>query len=191
MTQTTARTRVPLLRALAERWSPRAFLNKPVEAEKLLGLFEAARWAPSSNNEQPWFYLLGTEREPEQHAKILSCLVEGNQSWAKQAPVLGISLAKVTFNRNGKPNRYAFHDAGMSLMSMAVEATALGLHLHAMGGILPDKVREVYGLPADVEAVAGIAVGYVGDVDVTEQRSRKELGSFVFSGNWGNAADLG
>lgn len=131
---------------------------------------------------------------------MLSCLVDANQAWAKLAPVLIISLAKMTMNRNGSPNKYAFHDTGLSLMSLAVEATAQGLHVHAMGGILPDKIKEIFNLPADVEAVAGLAVGYAGEADLLEEpyrsreltpRTRKELASFVFSGNWGEVADLG
>lgn len=131
---------------------------------------------------------------------MLSCLVEANQAWAKLAPVLIISLAKMTMNRNGSPNKYSFHDTGLSLMSLAVEATAQGLHVHPMGGILPDKIKEIFNLPADVEAVAGLAVGYAGEADLLEEpyrsreltpRTRKELASFVFSGNWGDVADLG
>ena len=200
MIQKTATTRVPLLPALAERWSPRAFTAQLVEPEKLQAILEAARWAPSSLNEQPWHYLVAVKTDAEVYAKMLSCLVDANQAWAKLAPILSISLAKMTMNRNGSPNKYAFHDTGLSLMSLAVEATAQGLHVHPMGGILPDRIKDIFGLPADVEAVAGLAVGYMGEADLLEEpyrsreltpRTRKELASFVFSGNWGTAADLG
>ena len=171
-----------------------------MEPEKILAMFEAGRWAPSSNNEQPWYYLVASKSEPEEYAKILSCLVPSNQEWAKLAPVLVISLTNTLFKRNYKPNRFAFHDAGLSLMSMIVEASAQGLHVHAMGGIELDKIREVFSLPTDVEPVAGLAVGYAGEAELLEEplrskelgeRTRKELESFVFSGNWGTAAVLG
>ena len=192
-------TAVPILEVLAERWSPRAFTPQVVEQEKLLALVEAFRWAPSSMNEQPWSLLVATKDDAEGFAKMLGCLVDANQAWAKNAPLLMITLAKTTFNRNGNPNRTAVHDTGIALMALSVQATAMGLQAHGMGGIHLDKIREVYGLPADVEAVAGVAVGYAASAEVLEEplrsreiapRSRKPLGEFVFSGNWGEAAKV-
>ena len=188
---------VPILEVLAERWSPRAFTPQLVEHDKLLALVEAFRWAPSSMNEQPWYLLVATKDDAEGFGKMLSCLVDANQTWAKNAPVLMITLAKTTFSRNGNANRTAVHDTGMALMALSAEATALGLQAHGMGGIHLDKIREVYGLPAGVEAVAGVAVGYVASADLLEEplrsremapRTRKSLGEFVFGNTWGEAA---
>src|SRR5437773_7104505 len=154
----------PIEELIRRRWSPRAFSDQPVEAEKLRSLFEAARWAPSSFNEQPWSFILATKQKPEEHALLLSCLAEKNQQWAQQAPVLMVSVAKLNFDKTGKPNRHAFHDVGLAVGNMLVEATALGLFGHQMAGFSPEKVREIYGVPNDYEPVAGIAVGYPAEV---------------------------
>ena len=192
-------TAVPILEVLAERWSPRAFTPQLVEQDKLLALVEAFRWAPSSMNEQPWYLLVAAKDDAEGFAKMLGCLVDANQVWAKNAPLLMITLAKTTFNRNGNVNRTALHDTGMALMALSVQATALGLQAHGMGGIHLDKIREVYGLPADVEAVAGVVVGYEASATELEEplrsremapRARRPLSEFVFSGGWGEMAKL-
>ena len=188
-----AQTDHPIQEILKRRWSPRAFADRMVESEKLRSLFEAARWAPSSFNEQPWFFIVATRQKPEEHARLLSCLVEKNQQWARLAPVLMVSVAKLKFEKTGKPNRHAFHDVGLAMGSMLVEATALGLCVHQMAGLFPEKVREIYGVPEGFEPVAAIALGYAAEVDVLpdtfrEQelgpRTRKPIGSFVFQGNW-------
>ena len=187
----------PVHELIRERWSPRAFLPKPVEKAKLLSLLEAARWAPSSSNEQPWFFLVATADEPVEFAKMLGCLVEGNQVWAKAAPALLISVAKKTFDHNGKPNRCALHDVGLASENMVIEAVAQGLAMHGMAGIEQEKVREVYGLPENCEAIAAWALGYGGEPDelagpLKERelapRERKGLAEFVFTGKWGVAA---
>jgi len=156
----------PIHELIRERWSPRAFQDKPVEPAKLLSILEAARWAPSSFNEQPWFFLVARKEEPEEYAKLLGCLMEGNQAWAKAAPVLMISVAKRIFEYNGKPNRCAVHDVGLASESMALEAVALGLATHGMAGIEIEKIREVYDLPENCEAVAGWAIGYAGEPEM-------------------------
>jgi len=188
-----AQTDHPIQEILKRRWSPRAFADRMVESEKLRSLFEAARWAPSSFNEQPWFFIVATKEKPEEHARLLSCLVEKNQQWARLAPVLMVSIAKLKFEKTGKPNRHAFHDVGLAMGNMLVEATALGLCVHQMAGFSPEKVREIYGVPEGFEPVAAIALGYAAEVDVLpdtfrEQelgpRTRKPIGSFVFQGNW-------
>jgi len=188
-----AQTDHPIQEILKRRWSPRAFSDRMVESEKLRSLFEAARWAPSSFNEQPWFFIVATKEKLEEHARMLSCLVEKNQQWARLAPVLMVSVAKLKFAKTGKPNRHAFHDVGLAMGNMLVEATALGLCVHQMAGLFPEKVREIYGVPEGFEPVAAIALGYAAEVDVLpdtfrEQelgpRTRKPIGSFVFQGNW-------
>jgi nitroreductase len=148
---------------LAERWSPLAFSPEPIAPATLELLMEAARWAPSSFNEQPWRYIYATIDEAPAHAQLLSCLVPGNQEWAQNAPFLAISVAKLTFTRTGKPNPYGWHDVGQATMSIVVEARAHGLQAHQMGGILPDRIRELYAIPADFAPVAGLAIGRYGD----------------------------
>ena len=194
-----AQTDYPIVEILKRRWSPRAFSDQMVEPEKLLSLFEAARWAPSSFNEQPWYFVLATKQKPEEHARLLSCLSEKNQGWARQAPVLMVSIAKLNFEKTGKPNRHAFHDVGLAVGNMFVQATALDLFVHQMAGFSPQKVTEIYQIPKEFEPVAAIAIGYGVDLDfLTEAgkasesgpRSRKPSESFVFESEWGRPAPL-
>ena len=194
-----AQTEYPIHDLLKERWSPRAFSNRLVEKEKLLALLEAARWAASSTNEQPWSFIVATRDQPAEFEKALNCLREGNIRWAKEAPVLMFSLAKLHFEGNGNPNRYAFHDAGLAVANLIVQATAMGLSVHQMGGIHRDKVQEVYQIPETHDVVAGIALGYYGELeqlpeDIRERevapRQRKPLAEFVFGGVWGETAEI-
>jgi nitroreductase len=187
----------PIHDLLRKRWSPRAFADRPVEREKLLSLLEAARWAPSSNNEQPWSFIVATRDRPEEFARLLGCLVERNQTWAKAAPVLMLSVAATVFARNGKPNRHALHDVGQSVADLTAQATALGLFVHQMAGFSMDKARETYGIPGTHEPVAAIAVGYLGDPstlpdDLRERElvlsTRRPVSEFAFEGAWGRPA---
>ena len=194
-----ATTDYPIQELLATRWSPYAFDSRPVSKADLRSLFEAARWAASSYNEQPWRYLVATQDEPEEFAKLLSCLVEPNQVWAKAAPLLAVSVASLNFQLNGKPNKAAIHDLGLAACSLTLEATARGLAVHQMIGIVPERVRELYGIPEGYEAVTALAIGYVGDPDrlppkLKERdlapRTRKPLRELLFSGRWGRASGL-
>ena len=189
----------PILDEIKQRWSPRAFSDRMVEPEKLLSLWEAARWAPSSFNEQPWYFMVATKDNDADFQKMLACLAAGNQQWARTAPVLMISVAKLQFDKNGKPNRHAFHDVGLAVASMIFEATDPDLFVHQMAGFSPEKVREAYGVPDGFEPVAAIAIGYgveMADIpdDLKERelapRQRKPLESFVFQGAWGQPAPL-
>src|SRR5580698_3906498 len=141
----TATTSAPIHSLIAERWSPRAFASRPVGAEKLRSLFEAARWAASSYNGQPWYFIVGTKDHPEDYQRILDCFVEFNQSWAKNAPVIALSIARLAFE-DGRPNHHALHDLGQASASLALQATALGLQVHQMAGIIPDKAREIFAI---------------------------------------------
>jgi nitroreductase len=170
-----------------------------VEHAKLRSLFEAARWAASSYNAQPWYFLVATKDEHEGYKKILESFVEFNQGWAKSAPVLAISVAELKFAHNGDPNRHAFHDVGQAAATLALEAANLGLQVHQMAGILPDKAKQLFHIPDGYEAVAGIAIGYPGDPNsLPEQlraqeqgpRQRKPLDSFVFDGDWGKPSPV-
>ena len=187
----------PISEIIRNRWSPRAYDARAVEPEKLRSLFEAARWAASSGNLQPWSYIVATKNDPENFQKVLSTLVEANQVWAKNAPVLALSVARPKNEQTGKPSRHAFHDVGAASATLALEASALGLEIHQMGGILPDKAREIFGIPEDFEVVAGIAIGYPGDPNSLPEklkerelapRTRKPTSSFVFTGSWNNTA---
>ena len=184
---------------LVRRWSPYGFADRLVADDDLRSLFEAARWAPSSYNEQPWSYIVATKANPEEFERLLSCLVEGNQAWAKAVPVLALGCTSLNFVRNGKPNAAAVHDLGLASLSLVLEATARGLFVHQMIGILPERAREMYHIPEDVQPKTGLAIGYVADpnslVDPYKQRdlaprSRKHLGEFVFGGKWGTASEL-
>jgi len=184
---------------LRERWSPRAFADRVVEPDKLRSLLEAARWAPSSYNEQPWSFIVATKGHPGEYERLLSCLVEGNVRWAQHAPVLMLSVARLAFERNRKPNRHAFHDVGLAVENLVIQGMALGLFVHQMAGFHVDRAREVYGIPEGYEPVAAMAIGYLDDPgrlpdDLRERelapRTRKPLESFVFSGQWGQPSPL-
>lgn len=187
----------PIEETLRRRWSTVAYSERPVEREKLLSLFEAARWAPSSSNEQPWHFILATKDSPEDYKRLLDCLMPGNQEWAARAPVLMLSVARLHNLRNGNVNRHAFHDVGLAVGCMLVQASSLNLYIHQMGGFYIDKAREAFQIPDTHEPVAAMAVGYLGSLDGLSEhlqererapRSRKELSSFVYSGSWGNSA---
>jgi nitroreductase len=194
-----ADTAYPIEPVLQQRWSPRAFANCPVERDKLLRLWEAARWAASCANQQPWYFLVATKDEEAEYARLLSCLRETNQQWASHAPVLMVSVAKLAFDMNGQPNRYALHDVGLAVANLIVQATVLGLYVHQMAGFYPDKVRELYGVPDGFEPVAGLVLGYPGDPAILSEelrqremapRTRNPLDTFVFQGAWGQISPL-
>lgn len=189
-----ARTDFPISELIAKRWSPYAFDDRAVSRADLCSLLEAARWAPSSYNEQPWSYILATKDEPDEFAKLLSCLLEGNQEWAKAVPVLMVGCTSLNFNRNGKPNAAATHDLGLAAANLSLEATARGIFVHQMIGIEPDKVRELYRVPAEVQPLTGLAIGYAAAPGALPEkfrerdlaaRARKPLSEFVFGGQWG------
>lgn len=183
-----------------KRWSPRAFSNQPVEPEKIRRMLEAARWTMSSYNEQPWRYVVASRTgDPDAYDELLHCLNEGNQAWAKNAPVLMMSFYKTTFSGNGSPNRCAPHDLGAASAALTFQATEMGLYVHQMAGIQKDVARETYNVPDDFEPMAGLAVGYLGDPDMLSDgrrgserapRSRIPIDAFVFGGDWGSAATV-
>ena len=195
-TQIALDRKYPLHELLRKRRSLRAFSNRPVEPEKLASLFEAARWAASSYNEQPWRYIFATKEDPESFDRLLGVLMESNQGWAKEAYALVLSVAKRTLSLNGKPNKFYFHDTGAANASMALQATAMGLNLHQMGGYHADKARQVLHLPDDYEPVSMMAIGYPGSADDLPEdlrrremapRSRRPLEELVFEGEWQEA----
>ena len=192
-------TEHPIHQLLQERWSPRAFADKPVEKEKLLSLLEAARWAPSSFNEQPWNYIVTCKQNSDAFQNLLGALNERNREWAQHAPVLLVSIAKINFSHNGSPNPYSWYDVGQAAANMTTQATALGLYLHQMAGFDREAVREMYHIPHDFEPVAIMAVGYPGDPEKlpepfqkseTAVRNRKPLSDFIFTGLWNQPSKL-
>jgi nitroreductase len=179
------------------RWSPRSFSDRPVHPDDLRSIFEAARWAPSSNNEQPWRFLVG-ERGSDTYNKILESLVEFNRTWARTAPVLILGAASKTFSRNGNPNGYALHDLGQAAVTLCYQAIALGIFTHQMAGYDRDLARRLLAIPGDFELGSVLALGYQGDPEALPEgmqkteiapRTRKPLDSFVFSA-WDQPAPL-
>lgn len=175
------------------------FSDRPVLEDDLRSLFEAARWAASSYNEQPWSYIVATKEDQTAFERLLSCLVDGNQPWAKAAPVLALGCTSLNFVRNGKPNAAAVHDLGLASATLTFEAMARGLFVHQMIGILPDKARELYRIPEGVQPLTGLAIGYVADPSILPDgyrerdlapRQRKPLAEFVFGGQWGTASSV-
>lgn len=189
----------PIHDLIAQRWSPYAYSDRAVSDEDLRSLFEAARWAASSYNEQPWSYIVATRDDAEQFAKVLSCLVEPNQAWAQAAPVLVLCCTNLNFSRNGKPNAAASHDLGLAAGNLCLEATQRGLCVHQMIGILPENAQEIFAIPAGTQPLTAMAIGYpvaaenlpdaLKDRD-TAPRERKPLADFVFEGKWGDRANL-
>ena len=189
----------PVHELIQNRWSPRAFSDKAVPQEVLRSLFEAARWAPSSSNEQPWAYIVATKDDAENFEKSLGALVEFNANWAKKAPVLVIAVAQLAFAKNNAPNRNAQYDVGAASLQLSIEATARGLVVHQMAGFDPETAREAYDIPQGWEPIAAMAIGYPGDAASLPEplqsrekapRSRKRIHEFVMSGQWGHTAEF-
>jgi nitroreductase len=180
------------------RWSPRSFSEREVTPDFLAKIFEAARWAASSANEQPWRFLVGTRDTPT-FEKIFSCLIGFNKAWAGKAAVLILGVAKSSFEHNGKPNEYALYDLGAAASYLSLQAASLGLFTHQMAGYDKDAARKVFGIPDDYLMGSVIALGYQGEPDTlandvliareTEPRTRKPQREFVFT-EWGTPADL-
>lgn len=184
---------------IQQRWSPLAFADKMVEPKKLSSVLEAARWAASSYNEQPWSFIIATKENSTEFERLLGCLAQGNQEWAKNAPVLMISVAKLYFERNGVENRHAFHDVGAAVANLALQATTYGLFVHQMAGFDVPLTRQTYNIPEGYEPVEAIALGYLGDVQTLSEklqqrelapRQRKPLEDFVFSGSWSQTSPI-
>lgn len=179
---------------LARRWSPRAFAEREVSVETLQSLFEAARWAPSCYNDQPWYFIVGRRGRGTGYQRILDTLVEFNQQWASTAPVLLIGAARDHFTHNGKTNRHAAYDLGLAMGQLLVEATARELYVHQMAGFDHDAADRELAIADGHGAVFAAALGYLGDADRLPtdmeekdpaERERKTVKEFVFDGVWG------
>lgn len=194
-----AQTHFPIDERLARRWSPYVFSERPVSAETLRSILEAARWAPSSFNEQPWRFVVGMKGHGETHARIVDCLAEGNRTWAAQAPVLILGIYKYGFSANDKPNKSAPHDLGLAFAQMIFEAGRHELFAHMMIGLDPELARTTFAIPNDAEAYTAMAIGQrdtgeAGDstLRVRENKARQRLAQreFVFSNRFGESADF-
>lgn len=192
-----AATDHPIHDLIAERWSPCGFDSRPVAQSDLASLFEAARWAPSSYNEQPWRFVVARREDGEDYERMLSCLMEGNREWAQHAPVLVLTVAAMKLARNGKPNGKALYDLGQATALLSVEATARGLFVHQMGGLDPGRARELYAVPGDYDVVTALAIGYLGDPAQFSDairtrdggdRERRPASDVVWAGRWGRTA---
>lgn len=188
-----ADTEYPIHELLQKRWSPRAFSEKLIDDELLNQLFEAARWAPSSYNEQPWRFIVARKDDKEAYEQLASVMNEFNQSWATDAPVLVLALTKTTFDLDGRENPHAEHDLGQAIAQLTFEATKNDLYVHQMAGILPEKAREVYDISEDFKPLTMFAIGYKGQPESLNQkmqnqetspRIRKDLDEIVFDGKW-------
>lgn len=194
-----ASAQFPIHDLLARRWSPRAFDERPIDSAVVASLFEAARWAPSSNNEQPWRFVVASRERRAEFDRLLACLLEGNRTWAFRAPMLILSIARLNFEKWDKPNRHALHDVGMATGNLVLQATALGLVARQMAGFDVEKARADLNIPTGYDPVAMIAVGYPGDPNILperfkqhelNQRERDDLASMVFSVEWGTPSPL-
>ena len=186
----------PIHELFANRWSARAIdTEKPVERESLLSMLEAARWAPSCFGDQPWRYIVfDRHHDAEAWEAAADCMAEGNQKWARSAPVLLAALADSAFTRNDKPNRWGPYDTGAATLSLHVQGVALGLVVHQMGGFSGSALAEKFGIPERYQPMAMIAVGHPGELDDLHEdyqgselgkRQRRPLSELAFEGRWG------
>lgn len=196
-----AKTGVAINDLLARRWSGRAYdPARTVARNQLLALLEAARWSPSCFGDQPWrFIVCDRTADPAAWQRAFDCLMEGNQAWARNAPVLMLSVADSLFNHSGQPNRWGEYDTGAAAMSLCVEATALGLMVHQMGGFDADKARAAFAVPERFTPMAMMTVGFQAaerdiPADLREreyaERQRRALAGSFFAGTWGRAIDV-
>jgi len=182
---------------IASRWSPRAYDTRPVEPVKLQRIFEAARWAASSSNLQPWYFLVGMKGD-EAYEKIFETLVEFNQLWAVNAPLLVLAISKTT-NQRGEPNKSYAYDLGQAVATLSLQAIAEGIYTHQMGGFDATKAAGLFEIPEDYKALVVFALGYMGDHGELHHklqklelspRIRRSTREFVFTGSFGHTADF-
>jgi nitroreductase len=197
--QATGNTPKGIQELLEKRFSPYAFSSRSVEGKKLEKLFEAARSAPSSYNEQPWRFVVATQQDGEALERFQATLTERNREWARHAPVLALSVAKLAFTHNGQPNRHALYDVGQAAAYLTLQATELGLYVHQMAGFDARKARQLLEIPEGYEPAAMMVVGYLSDSEPSQEgarqherprRARKPLDSLLFDGAWGKPWSL-
>jgi len=175
---------------ITDRWSPVAFDDRAVDQETIHLLFEAAKWAPSSRNSQPWRFIYVTKEMPE-YSIFLDLMSEYNRIWASSAPLLVLPLAQVISTYKNRPDRLAFYQAGMAVGNLLIQATAMGLFVHQIGGYDFERAREVLSIPSRYEPMTILAIGYKGDISKlpekyaereNTERTRKEISEFLVRG---------
>jgi nitroreductase len=190
-----ADTDYPIHKLLRKRWSPRSFSEKSIDEELIYQLFEAARWAPSSYNEQPWRFIYATKQNQEDYQKLASLLIDFNQRWATNAPLLVLGITKTTFDLDSRPNQHAKHDLGQAIAHLTFEATRNDLYVHQMAGFSVEKTRKTYDIADPFVPTTMFAIGYLGNPESLEDkikrqetspRNRKSMNEIVFEGNWEN-----
>jgi nitroreductase len=179
-----------VLEVIQQRKSLRAYADRPIETEKINSLFEAARWAPSSVNEQPWRYIYATNDQPDLWSRIFDSLNESNKVWVQHAPLLIASFTRKTFTRNDQSNHYSLYDLGAANALLALQSTALGLQLHQLGGYNSIILRDNLSIPDSFQLGAVLAIGYPGDPELLPEnlksrelapRLRNKHEKFVFN----------
>jgi nitroreductase len=188
-----ANTDHPIHELITNRWSPYKFADRLVSKENLLSLFEAARWAPSSYNEQPWRFIMALKDQSQEFEKLLSCLVPANQEWAKHASALVLGVTHLVFDKNGKENKAAIHDLGAAVSHLSFEATSRGISVHQIIGIEPESAKQAYNIPNDYGVLTAFAIGYSDLSENTSDelsgrdqtpRARRKISEFVFTEKW-------
>jgi nitroreductase len=186
-----------ILEIIQERWSPYSFSSAPVEDFKPKAMFQAAGLAASCNNEQPWIFVFTTRQDEKVFSDYLGFLHESNRIWAKNAFALVVGMARNTFSKSGKSNRYAFYDTGMAVSNLLLQALAMDIYVHQMGGYSVSMVREYFNLDEKIDPVSVMAVGYRGDGESLppelyrrddRRRSRKSVNEFTFRNGLSNIA---
>jgi len=166
----------PIHELLQKRWSPRAFSNKSIEDSILMSLFEAARWAASAMNEQPWRFIYANKANKDTYEKLLSCLADSNKLWAKTAPVLVMTLLKTNFNHNNTKNEWALHDLGLAIGNLTTQASSLDIYIHNMAGFSIEMANNLFDIPIGIKPITMIAIGYIGNYDLLpEQLKEREV----------------
>lgn len=183
---------------LAERWSPRAYSSKEIPVEKIQRLFEAARWAPSSSNDQEWRFIIGFKGD-DTHQKIFDTLVEFNQLWAGEAHMLVLVCGQSISKKTGKPSQVFSYDVGQAVAMLSIQATHEGLFVHQMGGYDKSKAKELFELPESVEPLVVMSIGFSGEAKELHpnlqpmekaERVRNNFDTFVFTNKFGEPASL-
>lgn len=184
---------------LEKRYSPKAFTNEKPAEETLITLLEAARWSPSSMNEQPWRFIVGVKNEGDTYDKIFETLADGNKLWAKNAPVLILSITSDFYQRNGRPNSHAGYDLGQAIANLTFQASAMDLYVHQMGGFSAERATELFRIPEGYTPMSVLAIGRLGNSeDLPEnvrpadksKRKRKELEEIVFENYFGSPGEI-
>jgi nitroreductase len=192
-----AKTSIEINHLLAERWSPRAFKNEPIPDDSIIKMLEATRWAPSSMNDQPWQIIVGQNHD-ETYQKIFETLVEFNQQWAKNAPVLMLCCGN-KMRGNNEPNAAYKYDVGQAIAHLSIQAMSENIYVHQMGGFSKEKAAEIFQFPSNIEALSIVAIGYLGDPEILHPRmqvsekaarERKPLKDFVFQNKFGETFNL-